>query len=75
MDPKKLIAVRHVKAAGRIIPVELFRNDCGTVAARCHLSKTDIPIIDGPSTEDVMAAVEDVMEGLLFARDRPTATA
>ncbi len=73
MDTKRLIAVRHVRAAGRTIPVELFRNDCGTVAARCHFSSGDMPIIDGPTAEEVMAAVEDSMEGLLFARARSAA--
>jgi hypothetical protein len=67
------IAVRNVKAAGRTISVELFRNECGTVAARCLLGSGDMPIIDGPTAEEVMAAVEDSMEGLLFARERTAA--
>jgi hypothetical protein len=62
-----LIAVKHLKAAGRVIPVELYRNACGTVAARCHLG-SDFPIIDGPSAEEVLKAVEDALEGLLLAR-------
>lgn len=70
MDRTKLIAVRHVKAAGRTIPVELFRNECGTVAARCLIGSSDMPIIDGTTSEEVMAAVEDALEGLLFARAR-----
>ena len=67
MDKTELIAVRHLKAGGRVIPVELFRNACGTVAARCHLG-SDFPIIDGPSAEEVLRAVEDALEGLLLAR-------
>ncbi len=67
MDKKDLIAVRHLKAGGRVIPVELFRNACGTVAARCHLG-SDVPIIDGPSADEVLKAVEDALEGLLLAR-------
>ena len=70
VDKNRLIAVRHVKAAGRTIPVELFRNECGTVAARCLIGSADMPIIDGPTVEEVMAAVEDAIEGLLFARAR-----
>jgi len=70
VDKTKLIGVRQVKAGGRTIPVELFRNECGTVAARCLIGSADMPIIDGPTTEEVMAAVEDALEGLLFARAR-----
>lgn len=67
MDKPNLIAVRHLKAGGRVVQVELFRNECGTVAARCHLG-SDFPIIDGPSVEEVVKAVEDALEGLLLAR-------
>jgi len=70
VDKTNLIGVRHVKAGGRTIPVELFRNECGTVAARCLIGSADMPIIDGPTAEEVMAAVEDALEGLLFARAR-----
>jgi hypothetical protein len=70
VDKNRLIAVRHVKAAGRTIPVELFRNECGTVAARCLIGSADMPIIDGPTVEETMAAVEDAIEGLIFARTR-----
>jgi hypothetical protein len=48
--------------------VELFRNEGGSFAARCHLGDADMPIIDGPSEEEVLAAVADAMDGLLFAR-------
>jgi len=67
VDKTDLIAVRHLKAGGRVIAVELYRNACGTVAARCHLGD-DVPIIDGPSADEVLKAVEDVLEGLLLAR-------
>jgi len=70
VDRNHLIAVRQIKAAGRTIPVELFRNECGTVAARCLIGSADMPIIDGPTVEEAMAAVEDAIEGLLFARAR-----
>jgi hypothetical protein len=67
VDKSDLIAVKHLKAGGRVVAVELFRNTCGTVAARCHLGG-DFPIIDGPSAEEVLKAVEDALEGLLLAR-------
>lgn len=67
MDKSNLIAVKHLKAGGRVIPVELFRNACGSVAARCNLG-SEFPIIDGPSAEEVLRAVEDALEGLLLAR-------
>jgi len=67
VDKTNLIAVRHLKFGGRDIRVELYRNACGTVAARCHLG-SDAPIIDGPSAEEVLRAVEDALEGLLLAR-------
>ncbi len=63
-----LIAIRHVRVAGRTIPIELFRNEGGSVAARCRLGAADTPIIDGPNEEEVLAAIEDSLEGLLFAR-------
>ncbi|HEU4384427.1 MAG TPA: hypothetical protein VFR85_13145 [Anaeromyxobacteraceae bacterium] len=67
MNKTELIAVKHLKAGGRVVTVELFRNACGTVAARCHLGD-DLPIIDGPSADEVLKAVEDALEGLLLAR-------
>ncbi len=68
MDRTNLIAVRHVQAAGRTIAVELLRNEGGSVAARCLLEDGEMPIIDGPTVESAVAAVEDALEGLLFAR-------
>ena len=67
MNRTELIAVKHLKAGGRVVAVELLRNACGTVAARCHLG-ADFPIIDGPSADEVLKAVEDALEGLLMAR-------
>lgn len=67
MNKSDLIAVRTLKAGGRSIPVELYRNRCGTVAAHCRLG-ADMPIIDGPSVEEVLKAVEDALETLLLAR-------
>jgi hypothetical protein len=66
-DPT-LIAIRHLRAGGRVIPVELFRNEGGSVAARCRIDEGDAPIIDGPTEAEVLAAVEESLEGLLAAR-------
>ena len=71
-DPK-LIAVRQVRAGDRTIAVELYRNEGGSVAARCRIGEGDAPIIDGPSEEEVIAAVQDALEALLLARDRGAA--
>src|SRR5574341_106411 len=68
VNEKDLIGVRHLKVGERVIPVELYRNACGTVAARCLLG-SDVPIIDGPSAEEVVKSVEDALESLLMARD------
>ncbi len=72
MDKTKLIAIRHLTVGGRVIPVELFRNDGGSVAARCILADADAPIIDGATADEAMAAVEDILEGVLLARGRST---
>ncbi len=68
MDPKKLIAVRHVYAGGRVIPIHFFRNDGGSVAGRFMLDAKDTPILDGPSPEAIIAVLQDVIDGLLLAR-------
>jgi hypothetical protein len=68
VNPQKLIAVRHLRAGGRLIPVHFFRNDGGSVAGRFVLSDQDTPIVDGPNPEAVLDLVRDVMEGLLLAR-------
>jgi bifunctional N-acetylglucosamine-1-phosphate-uridyltransferase/glucosamine-1-phosphate-acetyltransferase GlmU-like protein len=73
VEATSLIGVRQIKAGGRTVTVELSRNECGTVAARCLIGSGDMPIIDGPTLDEVMAAVEDALEGLLFARARRAA--
>jgi hypothetical protein len=68
VNPQKLIAVRHLRAGGRLIPVHFFRNEGGSVAGRFVLGEEDTPIIDGPNPEAVLDLVRDVIEGLLLAR-------
>jgi len=63
-----LIDVREVRAGGRSVVVELFRNAGGSVAARCVLGEADRPIIDARSADEAIAMVSDVLEGLLLAR-------
>ena len=46
----------------------LSRNEGGSFAAQCLLGNADRPIIDGASPQEVLAATEDAIEGLLFAR-------
>jgi hypothetical protein len=65
---QKIIAVRHLRAGGRLIPVQFSRNDGGSVAGRAVLGAQDTPILDGPDPEAVLALLRDVMEGLLMAR-------
>jgi hypothetical protein len=65
---QKLIGVRHLKAGGRLIPIQLFRNAGGSVAARVMLGDQDTPILDGPTPEAVLDLMKDVLEGLLLAR-------
>src|SRR6267143_783399 len=45
VDNQKLIGVRYVRAAGRLIPVRFFRNAGGSVAGRCMLDPKDTPIL------------------------------
>ena len=68
MAGSPILAVRHVQASGRSIPVFLSRNEGGSVAARCVLEGGDTPIVDGPSTEEVLRLLQDAIEGLLLAR-------
>ncbi len=68
MDTKNLIAVRYVRASGRLIPVHFYRNDGGSVAGRFMLDPKDTPILDGPTPEAILALWRDVMDGLLLAR-------
>ena len=67
---QKLIAVRHLRAGGRLIPVHFFRNDGGSVAGRFVLGAEDTPIVDGPTPEAVLAVLRDVIDGLLLARKK-----
>ncbi len=68
MTGTKLIAIRHLCVGGRTVVVELFQNEGSSVAARCVLGSTDTPIIDAPTADEALAAVEDALEGLLLAR-------
>lgn len=68
MDHHKIIAVRHLRAGGRLIPVHFSRNDGGSVAGRALLGAEDTPILDGPDPETVLALLRDVLDGLLLAR-------
>jgi hypothetical protein len=69
---EKLIGVRHLRSEGRKIPVLLFRNGTGSVAARCLIHPGDTPILDGPSAEAVLALVAGVIDDLLLAREART---
>jgi hypothetical protein len=64
----KLIGVRHLRSEGRRIPVLLFRNGRGSVAAHCLIQPGDTPILDGPSAEEVLAVLAGVIDDLLLAR-------
>jgi hypothetical protein len=68
VNQKKLIGVRHLRAGGRLIPVQFFRNDNGSVAGRFMLGAQDTPILDGPDPEAVLELMRDVLDGLLLAR-------
>jgi hypothetical protein len=69
MNRANLIGIRQLRVGERLVTVELFRNEGTSVAARCVLPSGDTPIIDAPSAEEALAAVEDALEGLLLARD------
>ena len=66
--PTSLIAIRHVEAHGRRIPVLLSRNERGSVAGRLLLAADDAPILDGPTLQSVLALIERHLEGVLLAR-------
>jgi hypothetical protein len=68
MNRTKLIGVRQVRSGDRLVTVELFQNEGSSVAARCVLGAADTPIIDAPSADEALAAVEDALDGLLLAR-------
>ena len=65
---QKIFAVRHLRVGGRVIPVQLSRNDGGSVAGQAVLSAQDTPIVDGPDADAVLAVLRDVIEELLLAR-------
>jgi len=68
VNQQKLIGVRHLRAGGRLIPVQFFQNDGGSVAGRALLGAKDTPILDGPTPEAVLELLRDVIDGLLLAR-------
>jgi hypothetical protein len=68
VNPKNVIAVRHLRAGGRLIPVQFFRNDGGSVAGCFELGAHDTPIVDGPNPDAVLELLRDVIESLLLAR-------
>ncbi len=68
MTSEKIIAVRHVRAGGRLIEVHFSRNAGGSVAGRAVLGAKDTPILDGPDQEAVLALLRDVIDSLLLAR-------
>ena len=65
---QKIFAVRHLRVGGRVIAVQLSRNDGGSVAGQALLGAHDTPIVDGPDAESVLATLRDVIEELLLAR-------
>ena len=68
MTNTNLIAVRQLRVGDRLVRVEIFQNEGSSVAARCVLGSKDTPIIDAPTADEALAAVEDALEGLLMAR-------
>jgi hypothetical protein len=68
VDQQKIIAVRHLRAGGRLIPVQFSLNDGGSVAARALIGAQDTPILDGPDLETVLAVLRDVLDEVLLAR-------
>jgi hypothetical protein len=63
-----LIAVRELHSGNRRVVVELFQNAGGSVAARCHLGKEDMPIVDGRNADEALFALSEALEGALLAR-------
>lgn len=68
MEQQQLIAVRHVQAGGRLIPVHFFRNAGGSFAGKFMLGDHDTPILDGPTPEAILEVMRDLIDGLLMAR-------
>jgi hypothetical protein len=69
VNRQKIIAVRHLRAGGRLIAVQFSRNEGGSVAGRAVLGAQDTPIVDGPDPEAVLDVLRDVIDGLLLARE------
>ncbi len=63
------IAVRHLQAGGRRIPVLFFRNAGGSVCGRFVFGEGDTPIVDGPTPDAVLLLVADMVDSLLLARE------
>ena len=70
VNQQKPIEVRHLRAGGRLIPVQFFRNAGGSVAGRFVLGAEDTPIVDGPTPEAVLEVLQDVIDSLLLARKK-----
>lgn len=68
MNQPKPIETRHLRAGGRLIPVQFFKNAGGSVAGRFVLGAEDTPIVDGPTPEAVLEVLRDILEGMLLAR-------
>ncbi len=73
MLPPHLIAIRHLDAVGRRIPVLLSRNEHGSVAGRVVFADDDAPILDGPDIDSVLKMIQAELEALLIARQRRSA--
>ncbi len=69
----EIVEMRQLVAGGRTIPVEITRNEGGSVAARCFLGQSDMPIIDARTADEAMAALAETIEDLLFARGQRAA--
>ena len=68
MSHAHLIAIRHVEAQGRRIPVLLSRSERGSFAGRLLLAAGDAPILDGPTLESVVALIAGQIDRVLYAR-------
>lgn len=68
MTNPRLIAIRHVEAQGRRIPVLLTRSERGSFAGRLLLAAGDAPILDGPTLDSLVALIAGQIDRLLYAR-------
>ncbi len=69
MTNQEPIETRYLEARGRRITVLFSRNACGSVCGQFLFGGGDTPIMDGPTQEDVLATVEEMIDSLLLARD------